>query len=68
MSELTPTYALQSYLDTETEVSAAGIIEHLESSGFAIVDAASIPKDYYKLVDFRLVHSSQSKGTQDASD
>ena len=38
MTELTSTEAVQSYLDTETEVSAAGIIEHLEASGFAVVD------------------------------
>ena len=45
MTELTPTYAVQSYIDAyeakygkTTEISAAGIIEHLEASGFAVVD------------------------------
>ena len=44
MTELTPTYAVQSYLDTTDEVSAAGIIEHLEASGFVVVDAEGLRK------------------------
>ena len=38
MTELKPVEAVQSYLDTTDEVSAAGIIEHLEASGFVVGD------------------------------